>query len=502
MNIKKIVIASLVSVSLSACFKLDQYPHDTFAVDRSFQTIDDAEYWTNGVYQLLRESTYGDFMTIPEMQTDLLDVTIGKQLSVNFRSAYTWHEFSPSDVFVQKIWERYYSNLKNVNQSIEGFEKISPKNPQEAQDLNAYKGAVYLARALYYSRLATLYCKPYNEATADTDLGLPLVLFVSPENVPARSSLKETYNQMLSDIAKAEFYLKDTPNKLGADYFTYDAALLLKARVLLYQQKWAEAYQAASELVNSGRYPLVTNQERFKQVWYEDAVDETITQLFVSSTEAIDDGGKNMLYIGYVKTPSYEVYDPVLLPNQWVIDLYNENDIRKETYFQSRPIYKPSGEQKEVSLVYKYPGNPEIFVGKSSKNEHKPKIFRIAEAYLIAAEAAYMNNDSANAEKYLNKLKQARNSSPIAKDLLEEIREERLRELAFEGFRLMDLKRWDLGVDRSNKAPQDIEYIITDPAEQYHQLQKDPKDYRMVWPIPSIEIEAIGKEKLKQNPNW
>jgi starch-binding outer membrane protein, SusD/RagB family len=38
-------------------------------------------------------------------------------------------------------------------------------------------------------------------------------------------------------------------------------------------------------------------------------------------------------------------------------------------------------------VINKYPGNPALFTAASTNYQHKPKVFRVAEMYLIAAEA-------------------------------------------------------------------------------------------------------------------
>ena len=122
-------------------------------------------------------------------------------------------------------------------------------------------------------------------------------------------------------------------------------------------------------------------------------------------------------------------------------------------------------------LVNKYPDNPLL---KQTENGystymHRPKVFRIAEIYLIAAEAAYKNGDQTNAKTYLDRLRTARGIGSVTyTDLWAEIQNERNRELAFEGFRMADIKRWNLGVVRG--TPQNLNAIVSDPADQYHQL--------------------------------
>ena len=493
----------LASLLLTGCVSLDQYPHDTLANDDSFRSITDARFWMNGTYENLRESTYGRYMTLSEIQTDLLDARRGTLGG----TVYTWEEFTASEPATQNIWRKYYKNIAEINNALDGFEKLPTKNDQEASELSYYKGQMYLARALYYARLTALFCPDYDKETADTALGMPILLKVQVKDMPARSSLKATYEQIFSDISKAEALLPESENRPGAAVLTKDAALLLKARLFLYQKEWKSAYEAATTLINSGRYPLVTTAEQLKAVWYDDNLAESIVQLQALTEEPISEDGRNTIYIGYREYSGYATYTPEFLPNKWVIDLYESSDIRKNVYFAQKTLIQEVAPyaEKQLYLVYKYPGNPRLRVGKISGNEHSPKIFRIAEAYLIAAEAAHMTGDMTNAGKYLNLLRQARQASEITSGdaaLLQEIKNERVRELSFEGFRLMDLKRWKEGVDRSVKQPQDIDFIVTTPPEQFHMLKKPANDYRMVWPIPSVEIFQVGKDKLIQNPGW
>lgn len=508
-NIKNIAGGCVASLLLAGCFSLDQYPHDTIAVEDSFKTLVDARYWSNGMYEKLRGSTHGVYMNLSELQTDLIDIRQGNTGG----KVYTWEEFTASEPATQSIWGEYYNSIANINVAIDGLETIKANGKEEIQKLNSYKGEMYLARALYYSKLVALFCKAYDPATADTDLGLPLLQQLLVNDLPERSSLKQTYDFILSDIAKAQNLLFDNeevPNQPGSQRMTSDAAKLLKARVLLYRGDWKQAYETAVSLIQSGTYPLVNSIDALRQVWYDDKVQETLVQLFASKEEKVDANALNNLYTGeYVYSVNGQLfasYTPAYLPNQWVLDLYEDADIRKSTYYAQKEIRRGDSDlTKDLHLVYKFPGNPELRSGRSSKAEHAPKIFRIAEAYLIAAEAAYMDGNQLEAAGYLNALRTQRLATEITQtgmSLLQEIKNERVRELSFEGYRLMDLKRWKEGVDRSVKQPQDINFIVTNPAEQYHMLKKSADDFRMIWPIPSSEILRMGKDKLKQNSGW
>ncbi|MDO4782677.1 MAG: RagB/SusD family nutrient uptake outer membrane protein [Capnocytophaga felis] len=507
MNIKSIIISGASSLLLVGCFNLDQYPHDSLASEDSFNTIDDARFWINGMYENLRESTHGVYMTSSELQTDLIDIRFGAFGG----NIYTWEEFTASETQVQSIWRKYYQNIANINNCIEGFNQIKTELAKEREELTLYKGQLHLTRALYYSKLATLFCKSYDPTTSKTDLGLPLLkeLLVKPSDLPGRSSLEQTYDFILQDITEAEKYLQGSQNEEGSQYMTSDAALLLKARMLLYRGEWKQAYEVAVSLIQSGNYPLMSSENALRSVWADDAKQETIVQLYASAVERVGDNARNDSYTGeYVYTyqgADYRTFTPAFLPNQWVLDLYEDTDIRKSVYYTQQRIRKgDTDDLKDLYLVYKYPGNPKLRTAKAAKAEHAPKIFRIAEAYLIATEAAYMNNQTADATQYLNLLRTARKASNITvtgAELLEEIKKERVRELAYEGFRLMDLKRWKEGVDRTIRPAQDIDFIRNNPPEQYKMLKKSADDYQMVWPIPSTEIARM-KDKLKQNPGW
>ena len=152
-----------------------------------------------------------------------------------------------------------------------------------------------------------------------------------------------------------------------------------------------------------------------------------------------------------------------MIPTQTFVDLFNDADFRKDIYIKKLFANYGSTKYDNIYLVSKYPDNNTL---KSSANDdptylHRPKVFRIAETYLIAAEAAYKNGDQANAKIYLYRLRTARGIGSVTyTDLWAEIQNERNRELAFEGFRMADIKRWNLGVVRG--TPQNLSAIVSE----------------------------------------
>ena len=139
-------------------------------------------------------------------------------------------------------------------------------------------------------------------------------------------------------------------------------------------------------------------------------------------------------------------------------------------------------------MLNKYPGNPKL---KKSEYEYyqMPKVFRVAEAYLIAAEASYQANDEVNALKYLNDLRTQRGASVVTATgdaLFKEIKNEWIREFVGEGQRMNDLKRWHDGLQRHDPQNQAILMIGAD----YTELTKEASDKRFLWEIPNNDMNA------------
>ena len=85
--------------------------------------------------------------------------------------------------------------------------------------------------------------------------------------------------------------------------------------------------------------------------------------------------------------------------------------------------------------------------------------------------------------------------------LRQQIREERTKELIGEGFRMSDLRRWNLGFKRDATYVQGSSlpeiFVTVDTQVEY-----TAGDYRYVWPIPNTEMENNPQLKGQQNPGY
>ena len=127
-----------------------------------------------------------------------------------------------------------------------------------------------------------------------------------------------------------------------------------------------------------------------------------------------------------------------------------------------------------------------------------PKPLRLAEQYLIRAEACAMNKRYGEAGNDIATLRAARYTSygggvsMTENNAMEIIEEERIKELYMEGFRLMDLKRWGKGFERK---PQE------QSLENGSSLKIDANNPLFVWPIPQHEIQAPGSDIVGNDSN-
>ena len=133
-----------------------------------------------------------------------------------------------------------------------------------------------------------------------------------------------------------------------------------------------------------------------------------------------------------------------------------------------------------------------------------PKPFRLAEQYLIRAEAYCRQKQYSQASNDLTTLRSARYQSGKgsmtvnATNWLDNIAKERVRELYMEGHRLQDIKRWGNLYNNGEgftRTPQ------TSSLEEGSSLKRAADHYMFVWPIPRHEVEAPGS-KVQQNEGY
>ena len=502
---KIFAVAFISLIFLGGC-DLTREPYDAIPRENSLESISDAKKWDSGFMSQLRGRVGGYYSTSQDYQADYL--TASADFGNRGGAWYTWLSLNSSDYDVKDIWHAYYIALKNINEFLHLSADFNLEKEEDKVLLDSFKGDAHLLRAFYYSELAIRYGTRYNPATASSDLCVPLILKYDFTELPSRATNAEVYGQIAKDIDAAKLLLKGRTNKPMSNVLTVDAAIALEARVALTKKDWPNALAAAEKIIISGVYPLVSPvAESFSNMWRADNSSEDIVQLYIKQQ---DEEPNTIGFYGY--SESNKANMPDFFPSKGIIDLYDDADLRKPIYFEKVDKVKVSDfEMDDIYVISKFKGNPKYNVTTTPRNIIAPKLFRMGEIYMIAAEAAFMVPNATKAAKYLNDFRVSRGLTSLGTVTLQDIKDERTRELAFEGQRLWDLRRWNDPMNRQTpqKSQNPISASTSTPIGTEFLSNISPLDLkipassnRWIWPIPYNEITTNVNIKDQQNPGF
>jgi tetratricopeptide (TPR) repeat protein len=456
---KKIVLgllaACLVTGTITSCNnKLNVEPVDSIDASQALNTPDDVQAALVGSYTSLQaDAGYNGYI---QLMSDLL----AENGDFTFVGTFTQpQEFQRKALrrdnsFVQQIWARGYTTINRTNNVLANLDKVTV-----AANKTRIEGEARFVRSLVYFDLVRLYGKDWNDGTPSANPGVPLVLtpttsVSSANNVP-RNSVAEVYAQIISDLTTAESKL---PASNGFFATKYSAAALL-ARIYLQQGRYTEAAAAANRVITSGAFSL---DQSYADEFYQggDLVATTPEDIFTlqNSAQSGSNSGSNQLSVFYSQAQRGDIS-----VNDQLLNQFEANDDRKTLFtVTANQTYsdKYDGQYGTVKLI------------------------RLAEMYLIRAEANFRAGTvGATPLDDINLVRARVNLPPLATVTLPDILKERKLELAFEGFRLGDLKR--------NKES------TIDPVTGTVIPWDSP---RLVLPIPLAEINA--NPNLTQNPGY
>ena len=172
-----------------------------------------------------------------------------------------------------------------------------------------------------------------------------------------------------------------------------------------------------------------------------------------------------------------------------------EGDVRFDTFFEVNEGVKVEGSTYSLYQFVKFPGNSSLRTGSANNLVNMCKPFRLSEMYLIAAEAdARLNGGSTTATGtgYINALRNRAHATTQTQYSLNQILDERARELYYEGFRRTDLIRY--GLFNSNEYLWDWK----GGSEKGVGFSKD----RCLYPLPADDVNANPNLKGHQNPGY
>ena len=500
MHNMKISIA-MVAVVMMATSCLDKYPESAIQTEKSMKTYDDALQLNTGIYALLKSSSlYTGYLTLlPDIQTDLAYAVDG--YSNQMGSFWLWQIRSIASES-EAVYASLYDVISNCNFFLENIDEVKNNTVDDAKlsELDVLTGEIYTVRALAYSELLKLFCKAYDPVTAKQELGVVIRKYYSKSEEAKRASLYDSYQFVLENLAKAEEILDSENDVYGNIYATKAKAEALHARVALYMQDWDTAVEYSTRLIENKSFALssvtqaIGSSNHFKYLWTDDDGYEIIWRIYL--TPESYGGMLGSSFLGFNTDRMY--YYPDYVPAKWVLNLYESSDLRDDAYFR----YIQTGHPHHLywPLLVKYEGNTSFISGYKLYEVSMPKPFRLAEQYLIRAEAYCRMEKYSNASADLTKLREARFISGTgaltvnAGNWLDNIAKERVRELYMEGHRLHDIKRWGKDYNEGKgfeRTPQ------TNSLEEGSRIKKSADDYMFVWPIPRHEVEAPGSHVVQ-----
>ena len=528
---------------------IDLEPEGIITADGYFKSAEDYEKALTALYERLNVESYDLWMD---------GVTDNGLVTHSWNRGYDLGRGigSTASSFPADKWDKGYISVQRANNVINNIDKYQWPGGESDANRNQVLGEARTLRAYFYLDLVSIFghIMFYTENPATV---------AESENVKQVQDPKEVFDFILDDLDKAIAGLPDKPSnksKIGKP-----AARLLRARAAAYAAGYlndksyfqitldetAQLVASAPQLADFDKL-FVTGCEDLDEVilvrrysldatnswgtWYNQSIGgycvTTPVKALADAFEYVGVRNETMPYLN--KDPRFyqTIYAPGMEMRGKYFNTIPNNVVEKDgkTYFDPNKDYGAL-QDKEISVgdVLAEGGGGEwnkTPTGLSWKKYCQEEetwttynsfiIFRYAEAYLLRAEALVETGGSTDEAKSLIKVirDRAGNTNDIDKMVAERyngslrdlVRNERRVELAQEGLRFADIRRWNILLDVMNKPIEGIEYrdfssgtpkhTVLIPAERDAYTAKD-----FWWPIPQAEID-LNPGRITQNEGW
>lgn len=474
-----------------------------------WKTAEDAEKGVNAIYSTLHRGPISRWMP-------LLYITrsdIGESRSPDTNLANALDKFIQPDYnfgAVAGVYEDNYIGIFRANQVLDNVADIEMDPTQKDHLL----GQAYFLRGLFYYHLATLFGN------------VPLMLKTSePQDYPANSTQVEVFAQVIADLGMAVEMLPATysdPADLGRATKGAAYALLAKAHMQIGQYEdalepleWLVEGEGANNygLMDNYRDNFLITSENNQESVFEWQFAENPNETTDNDVEPNHNYGTSLAQF----TAPVDIGWSDAEAKRWVIYEFLEEqttdgsrDPRVEAtfLFDSTNIAGPT-----ATMIYGQTFASRYGTGADSKrvwyrkflNDHwkneegyrspnNYRYIRYADVLLMYAEVLNELDRTAEAYQYVDRVRARVNLTPLSDimpdldrtEFLEQLKHERLTELAGEGHRWNDLARWgDLGPTLASN----------DPAFANFEVGKHE-----LLPIPQLDLDA--NPNLEQNPEW
>lgn len=462
MKANKLILLIVLAVFFTSCEnELDLDPKQTEDAEVTLSTEAGVTNVLTGTYALAANgNAYGGRILL---YADLLGVT-GQLTSTDLRWRGSFGELRQmylktmysDNVIIEGTYSRCYAMINAANTVIENIDKV--KDP-DRQDVMI--GEANFLKSLAYFDLVRFFAKPYVAGQTNSQLGVVIrpnaIYDFSVDLSKERSTVEEVYKVIVDGLKLAYANLPEE-NSFYADKY---AAQALLARVYLQQGNYALARDAADDVIENSGHGLSANYgaafnhdtDQTEDVFAIQITKQTGLNDAVTFYASEDNGGRG---------GDFSIRDAYL-------DKFSATDARGSFYYEN-------------------PANGRILTSKFTNQFANVGIIRLAELYLIRAEANFRLGTSIGDTPLndINTIRERSNAGDLAAVTLDDILLERELELGMEGFLIHDIKRTQRSID-----------ISTD-GDGSDLLPFD--DDTLVFPIPLKETDA--NKKITQNPGY
>jgi starch-binding outer membrane protein, SusD/RagB family len=443
------IVGALFILTATSCKKLVKVdaPNDSLTSATVFSNDSLAQKAVDGLYIKIMSSTKfllnGGMSLFPALSADELVRTS----PFNFEDQFSANTILPGNQVVNvNIWKAAYTYLYYCNICMEGLQRSTGVTAEVKKRL---LGEVQFVRALCYYYLVNLYGD------------VPLVLGTNAEvnALLARTPTAQVYLQIIADLEAARDAL--TGNQINTRPTSYAAQALL-ARVYLHLQNWSKAEEMASAVINSGQFALHSDLN----IVFKEYSKEIIFQW--APVQDKMNSGEGFIFIPLGSSrPNYMLTTGLLAA-------FEVGDLRKMNWVKSQ--------------TYNYPHKYKL-TSSSIIVEEFNVVLRLAEQYLVRAEALARQNKISEAVNDINRIRTraglaAKEATISNEQCFQAIEQERRIELFAEwGHRWFDLKR----THRANAV------LSAAKGSNWHTNDQ-------LYPIPFSELEA--DPNLEQNEGY
>ena len=426
-----------------------------------FSNVDGLKAGLTGTYSQMFNYYSSEFYKYPEVAGNMVDLRIISE-NADMVDQFNFTSDPEQEVAaVGGIWKKIYETLANANNLLEYQPVLLVSFPQEKAKLDNIRAQALFIRALCHFDLCRVYSQPYNYTADASHLGIPVLTRTpGPDDNPARNTVKEVYDQILKDLLEAEELFGDSSMK-DAYHASKKSTQALLSRVYLYTENWDKAIEYATKVIDNS----------------ELAYGDDYLAMYHNLTE----GKEAILRLnGTLKSVSlgkfYSPLDPIAMPADTLISLYDDSDIRFQLFEQDKNNPSKYATSKFAIKVDYSIGN----------ERYDPIILRVSEMYLNRAEAYLNKNDLTNAASDLKVIiARAMNLSVTdvivnysnKEDLFDLIKKERAKEFCFEGHNFFDIVRQKDNLVRGQSTNSIVKYLPY-PNDEF------------VLPISQYELDA------------